>query len=69
MDKEFLETLADVSEDLAIEILSEFTEEDYRHLRKSCERLGRAADLLQRETFDVPFTVLEVLRLFRKAAN
>src|SRR5271168_2075697 len=35
--------LADVAEDLAIEILSEFTKEDYSHLGKTLDRLVAAA--------------------------
>ena len=54
--------LADVTEDLAIEILGSFTEEDYPHLGKTLDRLEAAADRLAELNIDVPFPVAEVLR-------
>lgn len=52
-----LQILADVSEDLAIELLSQFTEEDLPHLGKSAERLIRSADFLKRNGQMIPFPV------------
>ena len=54
--------LADVAEDLAIEILSEFTKEDYSHLGKTLDRLVAAASRLVELNIDVPFPVAEVVR-------
>ena len=61
-----LTALADVSEDLAIELLSEFSEDDLPHLGKTAERLIRSADILERNGHIVPFPVQEFLRHFRK---
>ncbi len=57
--------LANVAEALAIEILSEFTEEDYAML--SIKPLQDAAQVLEEAGVMVPFTVQEALRLQRKA--
>ena len=61
--------LADVSEDLAIELLSQFTEEDMPHLGKTAERLIRSAELLKSNGQMVPFPVEEFLRHFGKTTN
>lgn len=65
--REILEILADVSEDLALELYSGFEEEDYPHLDKSLVRLIRASDALTQGGVQVPFTVSEVIRIFKKA--
>lgn len=66
---EILDALADVSEDLAIEILSSFDEEDYPHLGKSAERLIRAANILLEHDIHVPFSVSEVIRLHKQSLS
>lgn len=66
---EILDALADVSEDLAIEILSSFAEEDYPHLDKTAERLIRAANILLKNDIHVPFSVREVIRLYQKGLS
>lgn len=68
-DKEILEALADVSEDLAIEILSEFTAEDYPHLDKTASRLIKAAAVLEKHKVAVPFSVQQVLRNFKASLH
>ncbi|MGD9539574.1 hypothetical protein [Methylocystis sp.] len=56
-----LEVLAGVANALAVEILSEFTEEDYAML--GIEPLEKAAQALEHAGVEVPYTVQEALRL------
>lgn len=64
-----LQILADVSEDLAIELLSQFTEDDLPHLTKTAERLIRSAALLKSKGVMIPFPVEEFLRHFSKSLS
>jgi hypothetical protein len=61
--------VADLAEDLAIEILSSFTAEDYPSLGKTLTRLEAAASKLAELGIDVPFPVAEVLRNANASAS
>ena len=54
--------LADLAEDLAIEILSEATEEDYLALGTVGDHLIQTSEALSQHGVDLPFPVTEVLR-------
>ncbi|MDH7796366.1 hypothetical protein QBC99_002429 [Beijerinckia sp. GAS462] len=60
--RELLECLGAVSEDLAIELLGNFSKDELPHLSKSVDRLIISADLLKRGGLETPFPVLEVIR-------
>lgn len=66
MDREILEALADVSEDLAIELTNEFTLDDFKFIGKSARRLMRAEEILIKYDFEVPGIMKRVLQLFRE---
>lgn len=54
--------LAEVAEDLSVEILCDATEADYEALGEVATRLTKVSVLLPQLGIDVPFTVTEVLR-------
>lgn len=61
--------LADVAEDLAIEILAEFQEDDLPHLSKSIRRLQNAEAFLEKVEHPVPPAVTDLLTQYRAAQN
>jgi hypothetical protein len=54
--------LADIAEDLAMQILMEFTVDDYPHLGKTLDRLEATATRLLELKIDIPFSLSEVFR-------
>lgn len=64
-----LEALADVSEDLAIELLASFQTQELPELGKTVKRLHTAANQLILHRFAVPYSVSEVLRLAKEQTN
>jgi hypothetical protein len=61
-----LSALADVAEDLAIELIAEFSEDEMVYLDKTCSRLQVAATKLSENNHPVPFPVKELLKLWKK---
>lgn len=59
------QVVADLSEDLAIEILAEFQAEDLTHLSKTLNRLEAAEGFLTQMARPVPAAVQELLRHYR----
>jgi hypothetical protein len=57
--------LADVSEDLAIELLAEFEDADFPHLSFTIEKLFRVKSFLEREHAHVPPTLDIVLKIYK----
>lgn len=68
-EREAEQLIADLAEDLAIELLAEFEEEDYIHLEHSIEKLLRAQAYLTMKAFHVPLTVEQVIRNYKRKAN
>jgi adenine deaminase len=54
--------LADVAEELAVEIIGNFSAEDYEQLSKTINRLADAANYLVELKIDVPFVVMQCLK-------
>ena len=69
MDKEELEIFTDLAEDLAIEIMAEFSQEDFKHISKTALRLMRAAEIINRHNAEVPFVVQEAVRVFKSSMS
>lgn len=61
--------LADVAEDLAIELLSEFEEIDYIHLEHTIEKLLRVDAYLTSVGVLVPLSIGQVIRNYRRQVN
>ena len=66
---ELAQLLAELAEDLSIEVLSEFTKEDYPHIAPTVAKLEKVSLHLRRMQMDTPFPVLEVLRIYRSSMN
>ena len=57
-----LDIITELAEDLSIELLSEFDDDEFKHLGKSTARLHRAVDILSSNGRVPPMEALEVLR-------
>jgi hypothetical protein len=64
-----LQLLADLAEQLSIEMLSEFTTEDYQHLGHTMTKLQSTEKVLASANRDIPFPVQQVLQNYRRAAH
>lgn len=60
--RDILDAFRDVAEDLAIEILAEFSEDDMQHIQKTLNRLHRASTIFLSHQMEVPGAVKEVLK-------
>lgn len=61
-----LKAFADVAEDLAIEMIAEFSENEMLHLDKTLVRLEKAEAIFVEYSVPIPFPVEQVLKLWRK---
>lgn len=66
-NEELLSSLATISEDLAVEILSNYSQDDFSDLKPIIDHLTTVIGLLQANKTDIPFPVLELLRHASKA--
>lgn len=61
-----LNTLATVSEDLAVELLSTSTEDDLEGLANVIKHLTQAMELLTTNNIEAPFAVTSIIQHFRE---